>query len=301
MAEDSPAPSVAMRGLIMAGGNGTRLFPLTRAVNKHLLPVFDKPMIYYPLTTLMLAGIREIGIVIRSKDSGIFQEILGDGSRLGITIRYFFQDEASGIPSGLILAKEFLAERPVCLILGDNILIGQGLGRTLSRFTRIIGAQVFAFPVKNPSDYGVVEISKETGLPVGLVEKPQFPKSNLAIPGLYFLDQTAVRKAEMLKRSARGEFEITDLLKYYLEENRLQIEILERGTGWMDAGTTESLYGAGEMVRVLQERQGLRIGVPEEVALGNRWVTPEKLRNLLLDMPQNEYSDYLIRILENRS
>jgi glucose-1-phosphate thymidylyltransferase len=292
---DSP---IKMRGLIMAGGNGTRLFPLTQSVNKHLLPIFDKPMIYYPLTTLMLAGIREIAIVIRSKDVDFFEEFLGNGSRFGVEISFLIQDVASGIPDGFRIAREFIGDHSVAFMLGDNLLIGQGLGRTLGRFTKVNGAQIFAFPVKNPSEYGVVEISKETGRPVRIVEKPDYPRSNLAIPGLYFFDNSVVSRASTLEKSKRNEYEITDLLNSYLNDDVLQIEVLERGMGWMDAGTIESLYGAGEMVRVLQERQGLRIGVPEEVGLRNGWLSATNLMDTIMQMPPTEYSKYLKKIVD---
>lgn len=290
-----------MRGLIMAGGNGTRLSPLTKTINKHLLPVFDKPMIYYPLTTLMLAGIREIAIVIRSRDLASFKEILGNGNQLGMQIEYLVQEEALGIPDGIALASNFIGPNPVCLMLGDNVLIGQGLGRTLSRFTEIAGAQVFAFPVSNPSEYGVVELSNDTGKAIRIEEKPKSPRSNLAIPGLYFFDNSVIQRVKKLKLSSRGEYEITDLLNSYLTDDVLKIEILERGTGWMDAGTTQSLYGAGELVRVLQERQGLRIGVPEEVAFRNSWIDKAELTNILDAMPQNDYKDYLQKLLGENS
>lgn len=293
----SSTPS-KMRGLIMAGGNGTRLFPLTQSLNKHLLPIFDKPMIYYPLTTLMLAGIREIAIVIRGRDLVFFEEFLGNGSRFGIEIKYLVQDVATGIPDGFRIAQDFIGDHSVALMLGDNLLIGQGLGRTLSRFTRVSGAQIFAFPVKNPSEYGVVEISRETGRPVRIVEKPEYPLSNLAIPGLYFFDNSVAARASKLQISKRNEYEITDLLNSYLSEDLLQIEILERGMGWMDAGTIDSLYGAGEMVRVLQERQGLRIGVPEEVGLRNGWLSANNLNNSIEQMPPTEYRKYLKKIVD---
>ena len=283
----------------MAGGNGTRLYPLTRGMNKHMLPVFDKPMIYYPLSTLMLAGIKEIGIVIRRLDHSSFVELLGDGSDFGISIKFFFQDDATGIPSGFTIAREFLQDSPVCLILGDNLLIGQGLGRTLSRFTSIKGAQVFAFPVNNPSEYGVVELSKETGLPVTIIEKPAQPKSNLAIPGIYFFDESVIERTEKLRPSKRKEYEITDLLNSYLSDDELRIDILERGTGWMDAGTINSLYGASEMIRVLQERQGLRIGVPEEVALYNGWIKAASVKTRAKSLPITDYATYLLRIAED--
>jgi glucose-1-phosphate thymidylyltransferase len=298
MVSENLISPIGMRGLIMAGGNGTRLFPLTQSVNKHLLPIFDKPMIYYPLTTLMLAGIREIAIVIRSKDLASFEEFLGNGSRFGIEIKFLIQDVASGIPDGFRIARNFIGDHSVALMLGDNLLIGQGLGRTLGRFARVNGAQIFAFPVKNPSEYGVVEISRETGRPVRIVEKPEYPLSNLAIPGLYFFDSSVVSRASTLEKSKRNEYEITDLLNNYLSDNLLNIEVLERGMGWMDAGTIDSLYGAGEMVRVLQERQGLRIGVPEEVGLRNGWLSETSLINSIAQMPPTDYSTYLKKIVD---
>ena len=298
-AETSDVGSPSIKGIIMAGGNGTRLNPLTKTINKHLLPVYDKPMIYYPLTTLMLAGIRNIAVITRGQDKSKFEELLGTGEQLGISIEYLVQDSASGIPEGLILAEEFISESQVCLILGDNILIGQGLGRTLSRFINLTGAQIFAFPVSNPEEYGVVEISDMDGTPIRITEKPSNPKSNLAIPGIYFLDQTSVIKAKSLKKSPRGELEITDLLKMYLSDNSLKIEILQRGTGWMDAGTIQNLYGAAEMIKVIQERQGLRIGMPEEVALNNGWITHQQVIEITKGMSHTDYSKYLMKICQD--
>lgn len=281
----------------MAGGNGTRLSPLTKSVNKHLLPVFDKPMIYYPLSTLMLAGIRDIALVTRNSDIENFRNLLGTGEELGIEITYIAQDEATGIPAGLTLAENFISNSQVCLILGDNLLVGQGLGRTLARFTNILGAKIFAFPVSNPEEYGVVEMSENQNKPIRIVEKPTNPKSNLAIPGIYFLDETAVAKAKKLQKSPRGELEITHLLEAYLLEGSLEISILDRGTGWMDAGTIRSLYGAGEMIKVFQERQGLGIGIPEEIAFHNGWITPEQLAKTIETMPNSDYTKYLKRLL----
>jgi glucose-1-phosphate thymidylyltransferase len=282
-----------MCGLIMAGGNGTRLYPITSAINKHLIPVLDKPMIFYPLSTLMLAGIKDVCVITKDSDINQFQKLLGNGSQFGISISYLTQEYAYGIPNGLQIAEEFIAGRSVCLILGDNIFVGQGLGRTLENNLSIKGAKIFAFPVKNPSEYGVVKFSKSNDIPIEIIEKPKNQESNLAIPGLYFMDNRAVDFASTLTKSERGEYEVVDLLRVYLEMNELQIQILERGVGWMDAGTIESLYGASELIRILQERQGLRFGVPEEVSFRKGWIDREQLSCLIRKIPSSEYARYL--------
>lgn len=280
-------------GILLAGGNGTRLFPLTKSLNKHLLPVYDKPMIFYPLSTLMMAGIRDIAIVTRSIDEDLYKNLLGDGSAFGITLSYLIQDQANGIPEGYVLAKKFVGDRNIALILGDNILIGQGLGKTLESSSEKSGAKIFAFPVNNPQDYGVVTIDSVTGRAIKLEEKPKNPQSNLAIPGVYFTDNRAIGVAESLKKSNRGEFEIADILNWYLERDQLEVNIFRRGIGWMDAGSVQSLYEAGELVEVLQKRQGLRFACPEEIAWRNKWISDEQLRIQSLKYPNTDYGKYL--------
>ena len=286
-------------GVIMAGGNGTRLFPLTRAVNKHLLPVYDKPMIFYPLSTLMIAGIRRIAIVTRSRDRIIYEELLGNGENLGITLDYLTQDQAKGIPDGYLVAADFIAGDGVAMILGDNILLGQGLGQTLAQATNLNGAQIFAFPVTNPHDYGVVKIDSKTGAVTDIVEKPKDFISNLAIPGLYFTDNRAVEFARELKTSARGELEITDILRRYLDDGSLRVTSFRRGIGWMDAGSIDSLYAASELVQVLQKRQGLSFASPEEIALRNKWITESDLSKAVTRHLGTSYGKYLEKLLDS--
>jgi glucose-1-phosphate thymidylyltransferase len=286
-------------GVIMAGGNGTRLFPLTRAINKHLLPVYDKPMIFYPLSTLMIAGIRRIAIVTRSQDRLIYEELLGNGENLGITLDYLTQDQAKGIPDGYIVAADFIAGDGVAMILGDNILLGQGLGQTLAQATNLNGAQIFAFPVTNPHDYGVVKIDSKTGAVMDIVEKPKDFISNLAIPGLYFTDNRAVEFAREIKTSARGELEITDILRRYLDEGSLRVTSFRRGIGWMDAGSIDSLYAASELVQVLQKRQGLSFASPEEIAWRNRWISDSDLSKAATRYSGTTYGKYLEKLLHS--
>ena len=286
-------------GVIMAGGNGTRLFPLTRAVNKHLLPVYDKPMIFYPLSTLMIAGIRRIAIVTRSRDRIIYEELLGNGENLGITLDYLTQDQAKGIPDGYLVAADFIAGDGVAMILGDNILLGQGLGQTLAQATNLNGAQIFAFPVTNPHDYGVVKIDSKTGAVTDIVEKPKDFISNLAIPGLYFTDNRAVEFARELKTSARGELEITDILRRYLDDGSLRVTSFRRGIGWMDAGSIDSLYAASELVQVLQKRQGLSFASPEEIAWRNKWITESDLSKAVTRHLGTSYGKYLEKLLDS--
>lgn len=286
-------------GVIMAGGNGTRLFPLTRVVNKHLLPVYDKPMIFYPLSTLMIAGIRRIAIVTRSQDRLVYEELLGNGENLGITLKYLTQDQAKGIPDGYLVAADFIAGDGVAMILGDNILLGQGLGQTLAQATNMNGAQIFAFPVTNPHDYGVVKIDSKTGAVLDIVEKPKDFISNLAIPGLYFTDNRAVEFARELKTSARGELEITDILRRYLDDGSLRVTSFRRGIGWMDAGSIDSLYAASELVQVLQKRQGLSFASPEEIAWRNKWITESDLSKAVTRHLGTSYGKYLEKLLDS--
>ena len=265
----------------MAGGNGTRLSPLTISVNKHLLPVYDKPMIYYPLSTLMMSGIRDIAIITRKEDRAAYERLLGSGRQIGISLTYLEQEEPKGIPQAYQISSEFIGNRNVGLILGDNIFLGQGMGNLLKKASQTLHAEIFAFPVKNPEDYGVVVLDGATNKIIKIVEKPKTRQSNLAIPGLYFTNSDVVNRSRNLKASSRGEFEITDVLNSYLSEAKLEIEIFRRGIGWMDAGSVESLYSAGELIRVLQERQGLRFGSPEEIAWRNRWISSEELLSLI--------------------
>lgn len=280
------------KGILLAGGRGTRLAPVTNVLNKHLIPIYDKPMIYYPLSTLMLCGIREIALITNPEDISLFRRLLGDGSQLGIEITYFEQEKPNGLPEAFTITQEYLKGSKSVLILGDNLLIGQGLGMTLESHVGKEGASILAFPVNNPEEYGVVEFDKK-GKVISLEEKPKNPKSNFAVPGIYFMDENASKYARDLKPSQRGELEITDLLRVYLELNQLSVTTIRRGTGWMDAGTTESLYAAGELVRVLQNRQGYRFNVPEELAFNRGWIDSTQLEKLAQLYKNTSYGSYL--------
>jgi glucose-1-phosphate thymidylyltransferase len=280
------------KGILLAGGRGTRLAPTTNVLNKHLIPIYDKPMIYYPLSTLMLCGIREIALITNPEDTSVFKRLLGDGTQLGIEITYFKQENPNGLPEAFTITEEFLNGSKSVLILGDNLLIGQGLGRTLESHIGQAGASILAFPVNNPEDYGVVEFN-QSGEVISLEEKPKNPKSNFAIPGIYFMDENAPKYASNLKPSARGELEITDLLRTYLELSQLTVTTISRGTGWMDAGTTETLYAANELVRVLQNRQGYRFNVPEEIAFNRGWIDKNQISNLANLYKNTSYGKYL--------
>ena len=260
-----------MRGVIMAGGSGTRLNPLTLSVNKHLLPVFDKPLIYYPLTTLMLAGIREFALVTSPGEIENFQKLLGTGSQFGIEIRYVEQAKPAGIAQGLIVTKDFIAGEKVGFILGDNLFHGAGLGRQLAMHLNVSGAHIFSYQVSNPESYGVVELSDD-GRIIGLQEKPKNPKSNLAVTGLYFYDEEASQLALSLKPSARGELEITDLNNIYLQRSSLNMTVLSKGTAWLDTGTFNGLHDAASYIRIVEERQNSKIGDPFEAALNQGWI-----------------------------
>ncbi len=283
------------KGIILAGGRGTRLAPMTSVINKHLIPIYDKPMIYYPLSTLMLCGIREIAFITNPDDLIVFKRLLGDGSQLGISLTYFVQQNPNGLPEALTITRDYLRGSKSVLILGDNLLIGQGLGTTLENHLGREGASILAFPVKNPSEYGVVEFD-EDGKVVSIEEKPINPKSHFAIPGIYFFDELAPDIADRLTPSNRGELEITDLLKEYLKNKKLDVTTVRRGTGWMDAGTTESLYAASELVRVLQNRQGYRFNVPEEIAFNQGWISKNDLAVLASKYRGTEYGEYIIEI-----
>ena len=285
-----------MRGVIMAGGSGTRLHPLTISVSKQLLPVYSKPMIYYPLSTLLLAGVREVFILTTPKDLPLFEELLGDGSSLGIQITYGSQAEPRGIAEGLLLAETFLNEEPSALILGDNIFYGAGVGETLESYRTVNGATVLAQNVSDPKRYGVIELSPE-GQVVSLEEKPSKPKSNLAITGLYLFDGTASERAKNLQPSDRGELEITHLLESYRSEGTLSAHILPRGTAWLDTGTFESLAQASDFVKVVEQRQGFKISAPEEIAWRRGLIDSAQLSKLAKRYAKSDYGIYLESLL----
>jgi len=261
-----------VKGVILAGGRGTRLYPLTKVASKQLLPVYDKPLIFYPLSTLMLAGIREILVITTPEDSALFKKVLGSGADLGITISYAVQAEPKGLAQGLLIAKDFIAGEAFAYILGDNLFYGQGLGRELEKFKNIRGAHVFGYAVSNPSDYGVITID-DKGSALHIEEKPDNPKSNIAITGLYFYDNQAISFAEELKPSKRGEIEITDLNNVYLSLGKLSCTLLPRGTAWLDTGSFKGLHDAATFVRITEERTGLRIGDPNDVAKVQGWTS----------------------------
>jgi len=284
------------KGILLAGGRGTRLAPTTNVLNKHLIPIYDKPMIYYPLSTLMLCGIREIALITNPEDVSVFKKLLGDGSQLGIEITYFNQEKPNGLPEAFTITEEYLNGSKSVLILGDNLLIGQGLGKTLESHISRSGASILALPVKNPEEYGVVNFD-QSGNVISLEEKPKNPKSNFAVPGIYFMDENAAKYAFNLKPSSRGELEITDLLRIYLELSQLSVTTISRGTGWMDAGTTETLYAASELVRVLQNRQGYRFNVPEEIAFNRGWIDKNQILNLAALYKNTSYGSYLASLI----
>jgi glucose-1-phosphate thymidylyltransferase len=287
---------VTVKGILLAGGKGSRLSPLTTTVNKHLLPIFDKPMIYYSLTTLMFTGVKEILVVSSPRDIEPLKELLGDGSQWGLHFEYFTQYEPNGIAEVFrILPKNFRATNLV-LMLGDNLLYGMGLGSSLKDLFLGENALAFTYEVSNPQEYGVV-VFDEKNMPISLEEKPKIKISNFAIPGLYFFDETVCDRSLMLKKSDRGEFEITDLLNNYLGERKLKIKVLERGVAWLDTGNAANLLAASEFVRVIEQRQGLKIGCPEEVAFREGLISRGDLENLINLMPDNEYREYLLRIL----
>ena len=285
------------KGIILAGGSGTRLYPLTIAVSKQLLPVYDKPMIYYPLSILMMAGIREILIITTPKDQAAFQELLGDGSQWGIALHYVTQKRPEGLAQAFLLDKSFMGSSPICLILGDNIFYGQGLVSTLQKATqRQHGATVFGYYVKDPERYGVVTFDK-SGKVLDLEEKPKTPKSNYAVTGLYFYDNDIVSIAEQIKPSARGELEITDVNKVYLQRGDLQVELLGRGSAWLDTGTYTSLTDASNFIRTIAERQGLKISCPEEVSYRMGFIDGKQLEKLAIQLKKSGYGTYLMQIL----
>lgn len=285
-----------MRGIILAGGTGSRLHPLTSAISKQLLPVYNKPMIYYPLSTLMLAGIREVLIVTTARDQHQFQDLLGNGSQLGLEIHYAIQDSPKGIADGLLLGEAFAKGGNTALILGDNIFYGTGVGESLGVYSQSPGATVFAQRVSDPSRYGVVELDS-SGKPLRLQEKPITPKSDLAVTGLYFYDHTAFERARSIRPSVRGELEITDLNQAYLDSKELTVVTLPRGTAWLDTGTIESLAQASEFVKVVESRQGFKIACPEEIAWRYGYLDDQQLENLASNYGSGDYSSYLLSLL----
>ena len=286
-----------MRGIVLAGGSGTRLNPITLGTSKQLVPVYDKPMIYYPLSTLMIAGISEILVITTPHDAPAFHRLLGDGSQLGVNLSYTVQKEPNGLAQAFVLGADFIGNESAALVLGDNIFYGPGMGTRLRRHTLPDGGVVFAYQVANPSDYGVVEFDADFKA-LSIEEKPAKPRSNWAVPGLYFYDNDVVSIARDLKPSARGEYEITDINRTYLEQGRLQVEPLPRGTAWLDTGTFDSLADATSFVRTIQARQGLSVGCPEEIAWRNGFIDDDGLRQRAEPLVKSGYGQYLLDLLE---
>ncbi len=288
-----------MKGIILAGGTGSRLWPVTKGVSKQLLPVYDKPMIHYPLATLMAAGLREVLVITTPEDSESFARLLGDGSPLGMTIQYAVQPRPEGLAQAFLIAESFLDGDQAALILGDNLFYGPSLGRKLATLTTQVGAHVFAYEVADPTEYGVVEFD-DAGVALSIEEKPARPRSNFAVPGLYFYDETVVDVAKSIAPSARGELEITAVNDYYLQRGSLSVTVLERGTAWLDTGTFRSLQDAGEFVRVMEDRTGTKVGCIEEIAWRNGWITSAELSALAEPLLKSGYGDYLERLAQTK-
>jgi glucose-1-phosphate thymidylyltransferase len=287
-----------MRGIILAGGSGTRLHPITQGVSKQLIPVYDKPMIYYPLSMLLMAGIREVLVISTPEDMPGFKRLLGDGSQIGISIQYEIQPSPDGLAQAFLIGEKFIADEKVCLVLGDNIFYGSGLGTALKSNTLVQGGHIFAYHVSNPEEYGVVEFDKDHKA-ISIEEKPKKPRSNFAIPGLYFYDNSVVSIAKSIKPSARGELEISSINEHYLNEGMLSVTVLDRGTAWLDTGTVDSLMAAGEFVQVVEKRQGLKIGCIEEIAWRQNFISTAELLSLAKPLAKSGYGKYLIELTEH--
>ena len=288
-----------MKGIILAGGSGTRLYPITKAISKQLMPVYDKPMIYYPLSILMLAGIRDILIITTTEDNPQFKRLLNDGSQVGCNFQYAIQETPNGLAQAFVIGESFIGKDKVALILGDNIFYSAGFSGLLSSLTDIGGGCVFAYHVSDPERYGVVEFDKNN-IVISIEEKPKQPKSNFAVPGLYFYDNTVINIAKNLKPSPRGEYEITDINKIYLQQNKLKVAIMDRGTAWLDTGTFDSLSDASEFVRVIEKRQGNKIGCIEEVAYRMGFISKEKLAEIAEPLKKSGYGNYLLGLVEKK-
>jgi len=288
-----------MKGIILAGGSGTRLYPITKAISKQLMPIYDKPMIYYPLSVLMMAGIKEILIITTPEDNPSFKRLLGDGSQVGCRFEYAIQEVPNGLAQAFVIGEKFIGDDKVALVLGDNIFYGSRLGRQLQALNNIEGGYVFAYEVSDPERYGVVEFDSEQKV-ISIEEKPAQPKSNFAVPGLYFYDNNVVEIAKNLKPSPRGEYEITDVNKEYLNKGQLHVAVLDRGTAWLDTGTFDSLSDATEFVRVIEKRQGTKIGCIEEVAFRMGYINEEQLKHQADTLIKSGYGNYLYQVLQSK-
>jgi len=287
-----------MKGIILAGGSATRLFPLSKSISKQIMPVYDKPMIYYPLSTLMLAEIREVLVISTPRDLPVFQQLLGTGENIGMKFEYIVQQNPNGLAQAFVLGEEFIGNDTACLILGDNIFYGQGFGKMLREAKDIVsGACIFGYCVKDPRAYGVVEFDETTGKVISIEEKPEHPKSNYAVPGLYFYDKTVVTRAKALKPSVRGEYEITDLNRSYLNENQLRIQIFSRGFAWLDTGSCDSLLDAANFVSTIQKRQGFYVSCIEEIAWRKGWINDRQLKKLGKELEKTEYGQYILSLV----